>query len=187
METIRTAVLALCLALVVPALQAREVAPDALLSSVTVEVLAILKQHKDLAENPAKLAELIEQKVVPIFDFSRMTQLATARNWRHASPAQQNALTAEFKTLLVRSYSSALAGYRDQVIAYKPLRGAPRDTDATVRSEVRQGAGLLTIDYALVKTAEGWKVYDVKLDGVSLVTAYREGFAAKVRNPRDTR
>lgn len=182
METIRTAVLVLSLALVAPVLQAKEVAPDAVLSSVTTEVVATLKQYKELAENPAKVAELIEKKVVPIFDFSRMTQLATARNWRHASAAQQNALTAEFKKLLVRSYSTALAGYCDQVIAYKPLRWEPRDTDATVRSQVRQGAEVLTIDYAMVKTAEGWKVYDVKIDNVSLVTAYREGFAAKVRD-----
>ena len=181
METNRTAVFAMSLALVAPALQARGVAPDVLLSSVTAEVIASLKQDKELADDPAKLAELVEKKVVPIFDFSRMAQLATARNWRQASPAQQNALTAEFKTLLVRSYSTALASYRGQPITYKPLRRAPTDTDATVRSEVRQGTTLLTLDYALVKTPAGWKVYDVKLDGVSLVTAYREGFAAKVR------
>jgi len=182
METIRRAVLVLSLALAAPVLQAKEVAPDALLSSVTAEVFATLRQYRDLAESPAKLAGLIEKKVVPIFDFSRMAQLATARNWRRASLAQQDALTAEFKTLLVRSYSTALTAYRDQAITYKPLRGDPRDTDVTIRSEVRQGGGVLTIDYAMVKTPEGWKVYDVKIDSVSLVTAYREGFAAKVRD-----
>jgi len=84
--------------------------------------------------------------------------------------------------LLVRTYSTALAVYRDRTIVYKPLRLVRGDTDVTVRSEVKQGGGQLKIDYDMVKTPEGWKVYDVKMDGVSLVTAYREGFAAKVRD-----
>jgi phospholipid transport system substrate-binding protein len=181
METIRRVVLSLSFALFTPLSQAVETAPDALLSAVTSEVLAVLKQNRE-ADNPARLAELVETRVLPLFDFSRMTQLAAARSWRLASPEQQSALTAEFRTLLVRTYSAALAAYRDRTIVYKPLRLARGDTDATVRSEVKQAGGQLKIDYDMVKTPEGWKVYDVKMDGVSLVTAYREGFAAKVRD-----
>ena len=181
METIRRVVLSLSLALFTPLSQATETAPDALLSAVTAEVLAVLKQNRE-ADNPARLAELVETRVLPLFDFSRMAQLAAARSWRLASSAQQSALTTEFRTLLVRTYATALAVSRDRTIVYKPLRLVRGDTDVTVRSEVKQGGGQLKIDYDMVKTPEGWKVYDVKMDGVSLVTAYREGFAAKVRD-----
>lgn len=182
METIRRVVLSLSLALGAPLSQASEVAPDALLSAVTSEVIAVLKQNREHADNAAKLAELVETKVLPLFNFFRMAQLAMARNWRVASPEQQNALTAEFRTLLVRTYSVALSNYRDQAIAYKRLRTAPGDTEVTVRSDVKQGAGQVKIDYDMEKTPAGWKVYDIKIDGVSLVTAYREGFAARVRD-----
>ena len=182
METIRRVVLVLSLALVAPLSQASEVAPDAMLSAVTSDVLSALKQNRDLVENPARLAELVETKVVPVFNFLHMTQLAMARNWRSATLEQRDKLTAEFKTLLLRTYSVALANYRDQAIGYKRLRAMPDDTAVTVRSAVNQGSGQLRIDYDMEKTHAGWKVYDVKIDGVSLVTSYREGFAAKVRD-----
>jgi len=182
METIRRVVLVLSLALGAPLSQASEVAPDALLSAVTSEVISALKQDRELAENPVRLAELVEAKVLPVFNFLRMTQLAMARNWRLASREQQNTLIAEFRTLLVRTYSVALSSYRDQTIGYKRLRAMPGDTAVTVRSDVKQGSGQLRIDYNMEKTPAGWKVYDIKIDGVSLVTAYREGFAAKVRD-----
>lgn len=182
METIRWILLLMFLVLPAPLSRAAETAPDALLNAATSEVMAALKQSRDQPESPAKLAAVVETTVLPLFDFSRMTQLAAARNWRLASPFQQNALVAEFKTLLVRTYSTALGGYRDQVVTYRPLRAASDDTDVTVRSEVKQGAAKLKIDYEMAKTSAGWKVYDVKLDGVSLVTAYRPGFAAKVRD-----
>jgi phospholipid transport system substrate-binding protein len=182
METMRRAVLLLSLALGAPLSQASEATPDALLSAVTSEVVAVLRQNRGLAESPAKLAELVEIKVLPLFNFSRMAQLAMARNWRLASPEQQTALGAEFRTLLVRTYSVALSNYRDQAIAYKRLRTTPGDTEVTVRSDVKQGSGQLRIDYDMEKTPAGWKVYDIKIDGVSLVTAYREGFAARVRD-----
>lgn len=183
METIRRAVLSLCLAIAVTtSSQAAETAPDALLKSATTDFAAALRQHRAEGESPTRFSGLLETKVLPLFDFSRMAQLATGRNWRLASPAQQEALTAEFKALLVGTYAAALAGYRDQPIAYKPVRMLAGDTDVTVRSEVKQGGGTLKIDYDMVKTEAGWKVYDVKLQGVSLVTAYRGGFAAKVRD-----
>lgn len=173
--------LALILLFAAFASYAAPVAPDKLLQGVTTDVIASLKQDREQVDDPAKLAALVETKVVPIFDFSRMTQLAMAKNWRLASAAQQEQLTAEFKALLVRTYSAALARYRDQTITYKPLRLVRGDTDTTVRSEVKHGSRLFKIDYEMTRTPDGWKVYDVKLDSISLVTAYRGGFAAKIR------
>ena len=162
----------------------QDVAPDVLLSAVTLEVLAIIRQDANIqAGNAEKLAQLIETKVLPHFDFARMTQIAVARNWRLATPEQQKALTAEFKTLLVRTYSTALSGYRDQVIEYMPLRAAPGATEVTVKSEIRQpGTERMTIDYDMEKTPAGWKVYDIKVAGISLVSTYRESFSGRVRD-----
>jgi phospholipid transport system substrate-binding protein len=158
-------------------------APDALLSAVTSEVIAVIKHDKDIqAGNPAKVAALVEAKILPHFDFLRMTRIAVARNWPLASAEQQKALAGEFQTLLVRTYSTALSRYRDQAIEFKPLHAAPGDTEVTVKSEVKQpGAEATKIDYAMEKTPAGWKVYDMTIAGVSLVTAYRETFADKVR------
>jgi phospholipid transport system substrate-binding protein len=177
-------VLALIAALAAPLACAQDVAPDVLLKTVTSEVIAIISQDADIqAGNPAKVAELVETRILPHFDFSRMTQSAVARNWLLATPEQQQALITEFKTLLVRTYSTALSGYRDQVIEYKPLRAEPGATDVTVRSDMRQpGRERLNIDYDMEKTAAGWKVYDIKIAGVSLVTTYRGTFAGKVRD-----
>ncbi len=155
--------------------------PDALIKSITQDVLAVLRQNAS-AQDPKRIANVIETKVLPHFELTRMTQLALGRNWRAASPEQQKALTAEFMTLLVRTYSTALAAYRDQVIDVKPLRAGPNATDVTVKSDVRRpGAQPIPIDYDPGKTASGWKVYDVKVGGVSLVTTYRETFANEVR------
>jgi phospholipid transport system substrate-binding protein len=162
---------------------AQEVAPDVQIKTVTVDVIAIIKADKDIqAGNPAKVAVVVETRILPLFDFTRMTQLAVARNWHVATPEQQKSLTAEFKTLLVRTYSTALSNYRDQVIEFKPLRAAAGDTEVMVQSLVKQsGSDALTMDYALAKEATGWKVYDIKIDGISLITTYRETFADKVR------
>jgi phospholipid transport system substrate-binding protein len=112
-----------------------------------------------------------------------MTRLAMARNWRLATPEQQRVLTEEFKTLLVRTYTTALAHYRGEVINFKPLRAAPLDTEVTVRSEVKQpGKERMTLDYHMEKTPAGWKIYDVKVAGVRLVATYRDVFAEKVRD-----
>jgi len=176
--------LALISALAAPLSLAQDVAPDVLLKAVTSEVIAIIRQDKDIqAGDPAKVADLVETRILPLFDFTRMTRIAVARNWRLATPEQQEALTLEFKTLLVRTYSIALSSYRDQVIEYKPLRLTPDATEVTVRSDVRQsGKERLTIDYDMEKTPAGWKVYDIKIAGVSLVTTYRDTFAGKVRD-----
>ncbi len=176
--------LVLISALAAPCALAQDVAPDALLNSITTEVIAIIKEDAAIrAGNTAKVAVLVETRILPHFDFTRMTQLAVARNWRAASPEQQLALTAEFKTLLVRTYSTALSSYRDQVIEYRPLRAAPDATEVKVRSDVRQpGRERLSIDYDMEKTPAGWKVYDIHIAGVSLVTTYRETFASRVRD-----
>jgi len=161
---------------------AAPVAPDKVLQAVTTDVITSLRQDPTQAQDPAKLAALVETRVVPVFDFSRMTQLAMGKSWRLASSAQQEQLTAEFKALLIRTYSLALAQYRDQPITYKPLRLVRGDTDTTVRSEVKHGSRVFRIDYEMTSTPEGWKVYDVKLDAISLVTSFRGGFAAKIRD-----
>jgi len=176
--------LVLISALAAPFSAAQDVAPDVLLEAVTLEVLAIIRQDKDIqAGHPAKVAELVETRILPHFDFTRMTRIAMGRNWNLATPEQQQALTTEFKTLLVRTYSTALSGYRDQVIEYKPLRAAPDATEVTVKSEMKQpGRERMTIDYRMEKAPAGWKVYDIQIAGISMVTTYRETFASRVRD-----
>jgi phospholipid transport system substrate-binding protein len=171
-------------ALLVQAAVAQELAPDALVKSVTDEVIAIIKQDKDIQSGSTKKTiTLVEEKVLPHFNFTRMTALAAGVNWRKATAEQQKVLVEQFRTLLVRTYSTALSAYRNQAIEVKPLRAQPADTEVIVRSEVKQsGAEAVSIDYSMEKTPAGWKVYDVAVGGVSLVTTYRETFAAEVRS-----
>jgi phospholipid transport system substrate-binding protein len=120
--------------------------------------------------------------VLPYFDFAHMTRLAVGKDWKQASADQKAQLTQEFKTLLVRTYSNALTQYRNQQIDFKPLKAKPEDTDVVVRTEVRQaGAKPVQIDYSLDKQGDNWKVYDVMVAGVSLVTNYRDSFGQEVR------
>lgn len=163
---------------------AQEVAPDALVKSVTNEVLEIVRKDKDIQSGNAKKAiELVEAKVLPHFNFTRMTQLAMARDWRQASAAQQKALTDEFRVLLVRTYSKALTEYKNQTIDYKPFALKAGETDAKVRTEIKQSGGgkPIELDYYLEKGNPAWKVYDIEVGGISLVTNYRDSFAAEVR------
>ncbi len=175
--------LVLIAVLAAPLALAQDVAPDVLLKEVTLEVLASIRQDPEIqAGNPAKVAALVESRILPLFDFPRMTQIAVARNWRLATPEQQQKLITEFKTLLVRTYSTALSSYRDQVIEFKRLRAASGDTEVTVKTVIKQpGKESLTMDYDMEKRAAGWQVYDIKIEGVSLITTYRETFAGKVR------
>ena len=174
---------ALFLSLFAAAVSAQELAPDAQVKKIAGDVIAIARQDKDIrAGNQVRINELIETQVLPHFDFGRMTALAVGRNWSKASAEQQKALIAEFRTLLVRTYSSALSAYRDQVIEFKPLRSAAGEDEVTVRSQIRQaGAAPISIDYSMQKTGSGWKIYDVVVGGVSLVTNYRENFNAEIR------
>lgn len=166
-----------------PALAAPDMAPDALVRQSIDEVLTLIKADKELqGGNRKKLLDLVEQKVIPHFDFSRMTRLAVGRNWTQASDTQKEALTREFQTLLVRTYSTSLTQYRNQTIDVKPAKVAAQDKDAVVRTAVNQPGGQpIPIDYAVERTDKGWKVYDVVIDGVSLVTTYRGSFNDQIQ------
>ena len=176
-------ILATLLAALVPALAAAQESPDQLVKRTTDEILTIIKTDKDVASgNQAKVVELAEQKVLPHFDFERMTRLAVGRNWAQATDAQKQALTKEFRTLLVRTYSSSLSQYRNQTIDVKPTKIAAADKEATVRTAViQQGGPPIPIDYAMEKADTGWKVYDVIIDGASLVTTYRGTFNDQIQ------
>lgn len=177
------AVLALLLGLNAAPALAGDVPPDELARATTQEVLAILKQDKALQGGDMnKVYQLVEAKVLPHFDFNRMTQLALGKHWPRATAKQKQALVTEFRNLLVRTYSSSLTAYSNQTVEFKPLAMKPDATDVTVRSEIRQPGGQpIPIDYSMYKTAFGWKVYDVAIDSVSLVTNYRASFSNTIR------
>ena len=159
-------------------------APDVLIKQGTEEVLEIVRKDKDIQNgNARKAIDLVDAKVIPHFNFQHMTALAVGKDWRKASPQQQQQLTAEFKTLLVRTYSNALTGYKNQKVVYKPFRMNPGDTEVLVRTEVDQpGSKPVQLDYSLEKLDTGWKVYDVSVAGISLVTNYRDQFGQEIRN-----
>lgn len=166
-----------------PVRAAEMVAPDALAKSVTDEVLAIVRADQDIQSgNQKKVLDLVEAKVLPHFDFARMAQLAMGKNWRQANAEQQRALTSEFRALLVRTYTAAFTQYKNQTVEYRPLRLAQEDTDVVVKSLIKQPSGQpVAVDYGMEKTATGWKVYNVKIEGVSLVENYRNTFNTEVQ------
>jgi phospholipid transport system substrate-binding protein len=170
-------------ALVAGTVWAQPQAPDVLVKNVTTEVVELIAKDKDIrAGDRGKLLQLIEAKVLPHFSFQSMTSLAMGQSWGKATPEQKKRLIEEFKTLLVRTYASALAAYSDQRFEYRPLRARPADTDVTVQVRIIQsGAQPVPIDYSMEKTAGGWKVYDVMVGGVSLVANYRTEFNSTVR------
>ena len=171
--------------LVAATAMAQEVAPDVLVKTVTNEVLEIVRKDQDIQSgNTKKAIDLVEARVLPHFNFTRMTQLALARDWRQASPAQQKTLTDEFHVLLVRTYSKALTEYKNQTIDFKPFTLKAGESDVRVRTEIKQsGAGKnIELDYYLEKSGAAWKVYDIEVGGISLVTNYRDSFASEVRN-----
>jgi phospholipid transport system substrate-binding protein len=175
----------LAVVLAAPALaQTQELAPDALAKRVTEEVLTVIRSDREIqAGNTRKIHDLVEAKVLPHFDFTRMTRLAVGAPWRQASAAQQQSLTDEFRTLLVYTYTSAFTQYRDQVIEYRALRLQPGDTEVVVRSLIKQsgGADPIDVNYSMEKTDKGWKVYDVVIGGISLVQNYRSNFNSEIQ------
>jgi len=181
-KILKTGLLAF-LFLVMPA-KAQDLAPDVLVKNVTTEVVELITKDKEIRSgNRAKLIEVIEAKVLPHFNFNAMTQLAMGQSWNKATPEQKKRLIEEFRTLLVRTYASALAAFSEQRFDYRPLRARPTDTDVTVNVRVlQQGSQPVTIDYSMEKTAGGWKVYDVMVGGVSLVANYRTEFNSTVRD-----
>lgn len=161
------------------AAQAAGTAPDALVKSTVGEVMSVLKQNKD----KRTLIDLAEQKVLPHFDFAEMTRLAVGRAWRDASDAQKKALENAFRTLLVNTYTAALteAAKSDQTVEVKPLRLPPDQKDVVVRTLVKEpGRPPIPIDYSMRRNAAGWKVYDVVVENLSLVTNYRSTFTSEV-------
>ncbi len=159
--------------------------PQELVRRTAEEVLAQVRAHKaELERDNSGIYRLVQEKVVPHFDFRRMTRSALGRFWRQATEGQKARLTQEFRELLVRTYAVMLLGYSDERIEYLPFRGRPGDKRVVVRTKVhtRDGAPPVPIDYRLYRNRAGeWKVYDVVVDGVSLVSNYRGTFAAEIR------
>ena len=182
-DAARRAVLLAVLALAASGPALAQEGPGALVKRVSEEVMQVIKSDpKVQAGDTARIREVVETKLLPNFDFPRMTALAMGRNWRKATPEQQKRLTDEFRSLLVRTYSGSLSQYRNQTIEYKPLRAEAAATDVTVRTEVvRPGQAPVQIDYSMAKGADGWKAYDVIVGGVSLVTNYRDEFNEQIR------
>jgi phospholipid transport system substrate-binding protein len=182
--TVARGLVALAFAVSASAALAQE-APDAMVKRVAGEVLQIINTDpKVQAGDQQRIREVVETKLLPNFDFERITALAMGRNWRQATPEQQKQLVDQFRQLLVRTYSGALTQYRNQTMDYKPMRGDPAATEVTVRTEVvRQGGQApVPIDYSMAKGPSGWKVYDVIVGGVSLVTNYRDEFNEQIKN-----
>ncbi len=161
-----------------------DLAPDRLVDRTVKEVIEIIQKDEELKNgNRDKMLDLIETKILPHFNFSRMTQLAMGQHWSKAAPEQQNKLVNEFRTLLVRTYSNALTSYNHETINVNPIKQLGDQVETTVRTVVIQGNGKepVPIDYSMEKKPDGWKVYDVTVAGVSLVTNYRGTFNSQVR------
>ncbi|MCC7081327.1 MAG: ABC transporter substrate-binding protein [Burkholderiales bacterium] len=160
---------------------AQDLAPDVLVRRTTDEIVDQIRKDKALTTNAGKLLELVDAKVLPHFNFTRMTMLAVGRPWREATPTQREQLVHEFRTLLVRTYSTALEQYSNQTIEVKPTAVKPGDTDVTVRTQISQPGGQpIAMDYRMERTQQGWKVFDVSIEGVSIVTTYRSSFGSEV-------
>lgn len=160
-----------------------EMEPDDLAQATTSEVIRIVSADKDMKKgNSKKVYDLVQAKILPHFDFEQMTKLAVGANWKLATSTQQSALIDQFQALLVRTYAASISSVADYKIEYKPLRVKPGETDVTVNSEVsKPGAPPIPIDYRMEKQGKEWKVYDVLVDNVSLVTVYRRSFASEVK------
>jgi phospholipid transport system substrate-binding protein len=165
----------------VASVAAAQTAPDALVTSLSNEVLETIRKDQSLQSgDPARLNKLIDEKILPHVNFEKMTRLAVGRGWRQATPEQRAALTREFRTLLVRTYSGAVSQVKDHKVEVKPLRGAAGD-DVVVRTQVVPARGdSIQLDYRLEKSESGWKIYDVNILGVWLVENYRNSFASEV-------
>ncbi|MDE2094994.1 MAG: ABC transporter substrate-binding protein [Burkholderiales bacterium] len=173
---------ALCLAaFAIPAQAQAGKTPDALIKDVSTDVLDAVRADKSIKQGDVqKVVALVDAKVMPYVDFQRMTASAVGRYWRQATPEQQKRLQDEFKTLLVRTYSGALAQVRDQTVELKPMRSAPDAKDVVVKTEIRGSGDPVQLDYRLEQTAAGWKIYDVSVLGVWLVENYRNSFAQEI-------
>lgn len=160
------------------------IAPDALIKNTVNDVIAIIKQDKDIqAGDQKKIVALVDAKVLPHFDFARMTQLAVGKYWRTATPEQKQALTTEFRDMLVRTYTKVFTVYLDQTVDVKPFRMEAADTEVTVKTVINKpGSQAILVDYQMEKLADGWKVFDISIEGVSMVMSYRGTFASQIQN-----
>ena len=174
--------LSLALLAAAPFVRAADEAPDALIKRISADVLDNIKADKAVqGGDMSRVIALVDTKIMPNVDFTRMTASAVGRNWRQATPEQQKRLQEEFKTLLIRTYSGALAQVKEQSINVKPLRAAAAaDTEVVVRSEVLGSGDPVQLDYRMEKTATGWKIYDLNVLGVWLVETYRTQFAQEI-------
>ena len=165
------------------------IGPDELVRKTADDVISIIKQDKDIqAGDTNKIYKLAEEKILPYFDFERISRLVLVKAWRTATDDQKTQFKYEFKNLLLRTYAVALSKYKDQKIEYKPLRMKPTDEIVTVKTEIIQsGAQPIDVDYALAKQDNSWLVIDIIIEGVSLVTNYRSQFASEIkRNGMDS-
>ena len=160
-----------------------DMAPDVLVKQTADDVLAIVKNDKDIqAGNQQKLFAVVEEKILPNFDFDRVCRMVLGKNWKSASPEQQAFFQKEFRSLLLRTYATALGKYRDQVIEYRPMQTDASEKNVTVKTQIIQKGGQpIAVDYSLVKGPAGWKVYDITIESVSLVTNYRSQFSSEIR------
>src|ERR1051325_2516176 len=161
----------------------QELAPDQLVQKVTEEVLAAIKSDKQLAAgDKQKALKLAEEKVLPLIDFEEATRLAVGRSWAQATPEQKKKLVEEFRSMLVRTHSNAIEAYQGQTMTVMPVRMKPDATEVTVQNQFKRANGQpVKIDYSMRKTAQGWKVYGIVAEGVSLVLTYRSEFDAIVK------
>ena len=170
-----------CMALALTGAALADTAPDALVKKISTEVIDTAKTDKAIqAGDLNKIIALVDAKVMPHVNFSRMTRIAVGRPWAGATPDQQKRLQDEFKTLLVRAYAGALTQVKDQVVELLPMRSSPNDTEVVVRTRVKGKGDPIQIDYRLEKTDAGWKIYDVNVLGVWLVENYRNSFAQEI-------
>jgi phospholipid transport system substrate-binding protein len=156
-------------------------APDVMIKRLSTEVLETIKTDKGIQSGDnSKVIALVDAKIMPNVNFTRMTASAVGRGWRQATPEQKTRLQDEFKILLVRTYSGALAEVRDQSIVMKPLRAAAEDTEVVVKTEVKGRGDPIQLDYRMEKATSGWKIYDLNVLGVWLVETYRAQFAQEI-------
>jgi phospholipid transport system substrate-binding protein len=160
-----------------------DIAADALVKSTAEEVLEIVKKDKDIqAGDQKKIFALAEEKILPNFNFERVSRLVLGKNWARATPQQQEDFQREFRSLMLRTYATALSKYRNQTIEFKPTRSQPDDKEVTVKTLILQPGGQpIAVDYTLEKSGDSWKVFDIVIEGVSLVTNYRGQFSDEIR------
>jgi phospholipid transport system substrate-binding protein len=183
MKTYFGVVVLLFTSLLAPTTWAVETRPDTLVDNTAQEVLTIIRGDKDIQSgNKAKMLDLVETKILPHFNFMRMTRLAMGKNWRKAAPQQQREIVDQFRTLLVRTYYKTLSAYSDHTIKVTPLKAIAGNTRVTVKTQVIKSHGHpVSIDYSMEKTSNGWKVYDITVEGVSLIINYRSSFNSQIR------